>query len=224
MPDELDELRAEPAPVETTTALTINNDDVEIIRGKPALKLEEALKLVAEYNRLFPSGMGFALLGCDWMSLPGEKSVFENAFKQKMDEAMRRLGVPSGSKMSEQSQDIKDQFEALVFPKKDGYSTPYVRSLFEDRKVKTTAEILALVDDEKGPLDRMYIEACLRDARINVVVLLQRMHNRMDLRDVFPETYPETDEMREGFRQMIDQILEHLGFDKVQPMMAVIKM
>ena len=112
----------------------------------------------------------------------------------------------------------------MLFPRSEAYSTPNIVSLFQDRKVTTTAEVLALVDDEKGPLDRVYIEACLRDARINVHTLLTRMSQRMDLRDMFPDTYTETDDVRDGFRKMVDQIMGLLGFGPVQSAIAVIKM
>ncbi len=200
-----------------TMGLTMG--DFEIIREIPACNLEKALSLVAEYNRLFPSGMGFALLSCDWISLPGEKAPFANALDLKIKEARNLLGISRDAVIAELSEDLRAKYFELLY----SALTPRIISLFAERKVKTISDIRALIDDEKRPLDSLYVEACIRDARINVPVLLQRMSQRMDMRDLSPDFYHETEEMRDGFRRLVDNVLGRLGFEKVKPFIAVIK-
>ncbi len=223
MPDVLPVSEYE-AIVQSNTALSINKGEIEIIDGKPVCNLQTALRLIEEYNRVFASGLKFTILSRDWVPLPGEDGVFMNAFTYKMDEAKKLLGLSPQDKIVDQPEEIKDKYSALAFPHYDDYSTPNLIRLFEDGKVKSFEDIFALIDDEKDPLGRVYIEACLRDARVNGQSLLERMSQRMDIRDLFPDVHGETEEMREEFRQLVDKIMGHLGFGPVKSSIAVVRM
>ncbi len=206
-----------------TTALTINRADVETIGSKRVCSLDNALRLVEEFNQLFPGGLPFTILGNEWIEASDESGLFENAFDLKIEEAKKLLGLPAEVNLAEQSDEMKRKFQSLVIPETGSYRTPNIVSLFQDGKVKSREEVLALVDDGKAPLDRMYIEACFRDSRINVASLLERMSHRMDTRDIFPEAHPETGEVRDGFRQLIAEVFEQFDLGEVGPPFLIVR-
>lgn len=201
---------------------TLKKITVETRSGKPACRIDDALKLVSEFNRLFTDSTSLRIDSSYFLKRDDEEGILDNAYDVTQSAIFEAYGIPPDTSLRELPEDLKWKYIELQVGLMCGRPNPI--TLFENGEIHTTDAAIALVDTEKDPFGKIFIQTALEDLRINIGDLLKTMGHKMDIRSIFPTLFEEPETMRRNFKRLIDELLRGIGLEKSGPAFAVMHM
>ena len=201
---------------------TMKKITVETRSGKPACRIDDALKLVAEFNRLFTDSSALRIDSSYFLKRDDEESILDNAYDVTQMAIFEAYGISPDTQLRDLPEDLKWKYIELQVGLTCGRPNPI--TLFENGEIHTTAAAIALVDTEKDPFGKIFMQAALEDLRIDIGDLLKTMGHKMDIRSIFPTLFEEPEIMRRNFKRLIDELLQGIGLEKSGPAFAVMHM
>ena len=184
---------------------------METRAGKSVCTLDVALRLVAEYQRLFP-GLRFSLSFSEYVKHEDESGIFQRVMDKARNAIYEKLGIPPNTKYKDVPSSLRKEFDNQWH---NLVSQQNITSLIARGGITSADQLLPIIENAKDPIYQMFLRETFEDARIDIGALLKRMGQKMDIRDMFAELHPsETDSMRQSFRDMIDELLKSIGLEK----------
>jgi len=221
-PDASNTAESKPESQLVSLGSTLKKIPLETRSGKPACKIDDALKLVAEFNRLFTDSSPLRIDSSYLLKRDDEESILDNAYDVTQKAIFEAYGVPPDTELHELPEDLRWKYIELQMGLKCGRPNPI--TLFENGKIHTTDAAIALVDTEKDPFGKIFMQTALEDLRIDIGDLLKTMGHTMDIRNIFPTLFEEPETMRRNFKRLIDELLQGIGLEKSGPAFAVLHM
>lgn len=205
--------------------LRIEEGDVEMRGGKPVCTLENALRLIAEFHRIFPDKYRMEIMGHEFVKRDDEKEIFDHAYDVVRQAVFSANGLsPDTISHTIEPDEFKYAIIELIFGIKS--NRPQVQVYFAHSRAKVSVdELIDSVDDEKDPYGKLYLRTAIEDVRIDIGELMKRMVHFVDAEVLFarPSVLAEKVQQSADFRAVVDNLRGRIGLPAVGPSFKIVR-